>query len=179
MRQHSNGDQHLLQQLLQEKRDAIHQRWVQLVLDGYPPESAERMRREPDPFTNPVGTTTVRETGRILDGIIDGTEPASFSESLEALLRIRAVQEFPPSQAAGLAVLLKRAIRDELMGKLRDDGTLRELLDLESRIDEVGLRSFDLYMACRERIFQIRLSEYAGTAERALERMNRRVEGVR
>jgi hypothetical protein len=43
---------------------------------------------------------------------------------------------------------------------------LDELLHLESRIDALSLAAFDIYMACRERIAEIRIGEVKAERER-------------
>ena len=55
--------------------------------------------------------------------------------------------------------LLKKAIREKLKEELQEARVVEELLEFESRIDEMALLAFDVYMQCREKIYQIRTRE--------------------
>jgi hypothetical protein len=53
------------------------------------------------------------------------------------------------------------------------------VLKLESRIDELALLAFEIYMQCREKIYECRVNEVKGQREIAmklLERTNRILE---
>ena len=89
-------------------------------------------------------------------------------DSLDKIIRIRAIQEFSPSQAIGIIPFLKKVVKEELVSEVKENGNLGELNELESRMDKLTLMSFDIYMACREKIFEIRIHEIAVQRESAL-----------
>jgi putative component of toxin-antitoxin plasmid stabilization module len=53
---------------------------------------------------------------------------------------------------------------------LRDTGLSRQLLEIEARIDRLGLAAFDQYMACREKIYELKANEARDRTFRAFER---------
>lgn len=163
----------MLSDLLAARRESILKRWHQSILEGYPADTAGFMHREKDRFLNPVGHAISGEIGPIFDETVKGASSEKLSSSLNNLLKIRAVQDFTPSQAAAFVFLLKKAIREELEPELRQQGLAAELLEFESRIDGVALLAFDLYVACHEKIYEIRIKEISNRSARVLERLNR------
>ena len=67
-------------------------------------------------------------------------------------VRIRAVQDLSASEAVGFVFLLKQAVRDVLPGK-------HGLSGLHDRIDRLTLEAFDRFVACREKIYELRMRE--------------------
>ncbi|HWR90481.1 MAG TPA: RsbRD N-terminal domain-containing protein [Dissulfurispiraceae bacterium] len=148
-----------LESLLSRKRSAILKRWCNAILETYPSDTAHFLRSQKNRFTNPVGQTIAEETERVFDDLIRGAEALEASRFLDNIIRIRAVQEFPPSQALSFIFDLKKAVRDELAGELLDGGMAAQLEAFESSIDSLMLHAFDGYMKCREKIFEIRTEE--------------------
>ena len=75
----------------------------------------------------------------------------TIDSALDAVLRIRAVQDVSPSQAVGFVIQLRSV--------LREAPATFDLPLLESRIDQLSLAAFDKYMQCREQAFAARLHE--------------------
>src|SRR3989304_4581594 len=105
---------------------------------------------------------------------------------LDGIVRIRAVQDFTPSQALAFVFALKKVIRGELGrpphlyplplggGGQGEGGEWAEDLGaLDGRIDEVALLAFDLFMRCREQMFTIKADE-ARRRTSLLQRMQER-----
>lgn len=148
-----------LESLLSRKRSAILKRWCNAILETYPSDTAHFLRSQKNRFTNPVGQTIAEETERVFDDLLRGAEASEASLYLDNIIRIRAVQEFSPSQALSFIFDLKKAVRDELAGELLDGGMAAQLEAFESSIDSLMLHAFDGYMKCREKIFEIRTEE--------------------
>jgi hypothetical protein len=70
---------------------------------------------------------------------------------------LRAVQDFTAGQAVSFPFLLKKIIREEC--KADCTRCPDEFADLEARIDELTLLAFELYVKCRERLFEIKYNE--------------------
>jgi hypothetical protein len=130
------------------------------------------LREEKDQFANPVGCTISNEIAALYDELLQGTDTEKLSPFLERIIRIRAVQDFSPSQAIGFIFSLKRVIRDELGSEIRKDGIVEELTTFESRIDELALRAFEIYVRCRERVYEIRVNEVKNRTFGLLKRAN-------
>ncbi|KPK65892.1 MAG: hypothetical protein AMS21_03620 [Gemmatimonas sp. SG8_38_2] len=148
-----------LRQLLLEKREVIARRWLGVVLATYPGDSGAVFASEKDPFANPVGHSLRMGTERILDVLLEGTDDEGIRESLYEIMKIRAVQQFAPSQAVEFVFRLKDVVRAELGGAVSDPQYSRELGELDAQIDEITLAAFDAYVECREQVHQLRINE--------------------
>jgi hypothetical protein len=91
---------------------------------------------------------------------------------LNDIIRIKAVQDFTPSQAVSFLPLLKKVVRDELGSDIQRQHFSEELAAFESQIDNLALLSFDIYMKCREKIFELRVNEIKTMTFRLLKRAN-------
>jgi hypothetical protein len=94
-------------------------------------------------------------------------------EALEAIIRIRAVQDFSPAEAVGFVFLLKRAVREVLEGASSGSLPANMQSELEARIDALALSAFEIYTRCREQLFEIRVREAQRRTAALLERFNR------
>jgi hypothetical protein len=124
------------------------------------------LKNQQDPFANPVGSTFRRELEIVLNGLSEWVDPGNLTPSLDAIVRIRAVQEFRPSDALAFMVHLKKAIREELQEVRMSPELVNDLARLDFRIDELTLAAFDLYVACREKIAEIRVGEARAERDR-------------
>ena len=87
------------------------------------------------------------------------------------MVRVRAVQEFTPSEALAFLFELKSVIRG-VVGEA--DGVAlgqEELGEIDGRVDQLALLAMDIYIECRERIFEIRVNEIRNSSIKVLERM--------
>lgn len=162
-----------VQDLLIKNKKPILERWFDLILETYPPDSATLMRRDRDPFTNPVGSTISREIEILFERLCLGILDEKCMSSLDSILKIRSVQTFSPSQAVGFIFLLKRAVRETLKDEMDRESLMKDWLDFQLRIDGLALRAFDIYMSCREKIYEIRISQARAEREMALRMMER------
>jgi hypothetical protein len=158
-----------LDELLGEKQPAILNRWLELILDGYPESTGRFLRSESDRFRNPIGATLARELEGLYRALRAGSDREVMVEHLDPIIRIRAIQDFSPADAVGFVFQLKRAIREEL----REDRLGEEWSVFESQIDELALQAFDVFMKCREQIYQLRADEVKRQAYVRLDRANR------
>lgn len=145
--------------LLSEKEGRIQDRWVQATLQTYPADSQRFLKGQKDRFANPVGYTLSREIRALFGHLLKGLDAEEVVPVLDRIVRIRAIQDFSASQATGFIFFLKAIIREELGQDLGEARIREALLRFESRIDELALLAFDVYMKCREKIFEIRASQ--------------------
>ena len=87
--------------LLQE-RNAILDEWFHAVTATYPPETARTLKAESNEFANPVGHSTRHGLAGVYDEFIRESETDKISPFLDRIIRIRAIQDFSPSQAVAL-----------------------------------------------------------------------------
>ncbi len=149
-----------LQALLVERREALCRRWLDAVLAEYGEQTAARWARVRDQFANPVGHTLVTGLPQLLEAVAGGGEtPAGAATALEAILRIRSVQDLAPSRAVGFVYRLRDAIRDELAAELAGGALAAELAEVDGRIERLAWLSFDVYVRLREQVFRLRQEE--------------------
>jgi hypothetical protein len=147
----------VLREWLERHRSEVLDRWRSLVYESYPEEAARFFRKEKDRFKNPVGRSVHRATATLLDGVLLGRGAEGVPEALEAIVRIRAVQDFSPSEAVAFVFLLKRAVREELEAAAAEPLPRTALADLETRVDSLALSAFETYTHCREQVYEIRV----------------------
>ena len=161
-----------LNDLLAEKKTSILEKWFDLIIESYPPDTAKFLKDKQNRFTNPVGATISKGISDIFDALLNGSDSVDVNEFLDNVIRIRAVQDFSPSQALSFMFLLKKVIRGELNAALSENALAGEMSALESRIDELSLSAFDIYMKCREKLYEIRANEVKSMTFRLLQRAN-------
>jgi hypothetical protein len=147
-----------LRDLLSQRRSALSRRWLDHLLaergeEGVPP------RRDRDAFADPVGHTLATELPRLVDVLGGDGELSAASAPLEAIIRIRAVQELAPSQAVGFVHRLRDAVRAELADELAGGALGDELAALEGRIERLTLLAFDVFVSVREELSRLRQEE--------------------
>ena len=150
-----------------------------MTLDTYPAESSRFLKQEKDRFANPVRYTTSQEMEALYDELLHGLNPDRLFASLDNIIKIRAVQDFSPSQAIAFAFLLKKAIREELKGEIQENQLFDELLKFESRIDKLALLALDVYTQRRDKVQELRVNEVKAQKEmifKVLERTNQMLE---
>ena len=145
--------------VLAERKAELSKRWADLILGTYPKETQKVWTRQKDRFQNPVGAAIFEATGALFDHLIEWQDAGAIAASLDKLIRIRAVQDFTPSQAISFVFLLKKLLRDEFFKEMRKNGTLEDLLRFEAKVDNLAMMSFDIYSKSREEIFRFRVEE--------------------
>jgi hypothetical protein len=147
-----------LESILLERRSAILKEWLERTLGTYPDSTARLFARVDDRFRNPVGHTFREVLPALLDSLLRSADTAALVPLLDRIVRLRAVQDFTASQAVAFVFLLKRVIRGELEGQAVRGS--EEMAALEARIDELGLLAFDVFMKCREQIYELKAREF-------------------
>ena len=150
----------MLTTLLAKKRTAIQERWFSIITETYHADSVAFFKDVKNQFANPVGSTISKEVKVLFDCLVDRADEAAIAEAMAGINRIRAVQEFSASQAVAFIFFLKTAIREECREELSNPKFVNELLSLESAIDAMALIAFDTYMQCRERLNDIKYSDF-------------------
>jgi hypothetical protein len=162
----------VLKDFLLQKKSAILKKWFDRVLETYPQETQRFLQRQKDPFANPIGSTILKGIEGLYEELLQGDDFAKASFFLDNIIRIRAVQDFSPSAAISFIPFLKKIIRDELPGDPGEDDSFEDLLEFASRIDQLTLLAFDIYVACREKLYEIRINEIKNRSARVLERLS-------
>ena len=142
--------------LLEQNRETILGKWFDLIAETYPRATSEFLAKQADRFRNPVGHAISQGIGPIYDQVVSAMNRDELLNALDGIIRIRAVQEFSPSEAVAFVFQLKAVIRDVMDEQLQRSERWDDLVDLESRIDRVALLAFEKYTECREKLHEIR-----------------------
>lgn len=159
-----------LKHLLAERREGIVKKWFETVVETYPADVASFMRNTSAQFTNPMGYNFAHGIEGLFDGLVKGLLPDAVSDFLDEILRLRALQDFAPSEAVAFIFRLKRLVREELKAELTGGAHVAELEAFDSAVDDLALFAFDLYMRCREKLYDIKAKEAQKATFRLLQK---------
>lgn len=146
-----------LAEAFRNHRKKIVRLWVEYTLSTY--KSSTFFGKEGDKFANPVGGNTREALDSLFVLLSKSADPKTFSEPLERIMQIRAIQEFAPSQAVSPIHAVKHITRDVLAADKDRCHLVNELYDFEFAVDMAVLAAFDIYMECRERLYSVRIAE--------------------
>jgi hypothetical protein len=159
----------MLKEILNKKKASIVHNWTELIFNSYPAEAVNFLSTKKNQFSNPIGYTVTTNAEKIFDELINDCDFERIKLLLDDIIKIRAVQSFPPSQAVYFLLDLKKAIRDECKAELLDKSVSDELSNFELLIDKMLIIGFELYMEAREKVFKIRVNEIKSRSIKALE----------
>jgi hypothetical protein len=164
-----------LEKILVEKRDLIVEKWFDAILATYPEDARKFLAAKRRRITNPVGSTISGGVSSLFDHLVRGTdlECDEVVGVLDDIIRIRAIQEFTPAQALGFIFQLKTIVREAVWSQVREGRDLEELLTFEAGIDKLSLLAFNIYMQCREKIYELKTSEFKRRYSRIVDRASR------
>ncbi len=164
-----------LQELLTKNRERVVEKWRQGIIDTYPVDGRGFLRQQDDRFANPIGYVVREETDRLFGCLVNDTDPEATRSSLDKLIRIRAVQDFLPSEAVSFVLLLKPIIRELLAEEIETHALHDELQTTEDAIDGMQLMALDCYTLCRDRISEIKVNDARRSTAKLIERLNARL----
>jgi hypothetical protein len=160
-----------IEDFLAARKSDILEKWFIQVTDAYSPDTAHFLKNQKDSFANPVGSNIREGLAGLLDHLTANEHLSPPEGFLDQIIRIRAVQTmFSPSQAVSFIFDLKKIIRDQLKKELKDMDSLLQLKVVDDRIDALGLAAFDIFVSCRERIYEIKANQEKNKVYRAFER---------
>ncbi len=142
---------------LKSKKKDILSLWIERTLDSY--TSPDFFKKSKDQFSNPVGANISSGLTSIFDLLLENATPDAFSQPVDQVVRIRAVQEFTPAQAVAPFLELKWVVKQILSSDKNTKPLLTDLDHFDCDIDRVALIAFDIYIQCREQLYQNRINE--------------------
>lgn len=146
-----------LSEALKSREDNILALWTERTLDSY--TSSGFFKKSLDRFANPVGANIREGLAWLFRLIAAGADAQEFAGPLDQVIRIRAVQEFTPAQAVAPILELKWVVRQIFSADTKCRELLPQLAPFDCDVDRAGLKAFDLYMECRERLHKARIRE--------------------
>ena len=148
-----------LSRLLEKNRPASLKKWLGEIFDTYPSDTSRFLQGEMDIFANPVGHAITANAECVLKGLIRGDDPRALSAYLEQIIRIRAVQDFTPSEAVSFIASLKTVITGQLKTEINKYNLCDEWGKFETRIDSLTQCAYELHTEMKKRIDLIRTKE--------------------
>lgn len=148
-----------LKEQMLDRRAAILARWTEQTLSTYPKDTVTFLRKQKDPFANPVGHAILAGQETLLDALLGDDDLEAAIAPLQDIVRIRAVQEFTPTEALGFVFLLKDAVAASVGKGIEESPDAEAFRRFCDRVDALALAGFDFYAECRQRVYELRLTE--------------------
>jgi len=148
-----------IEDFLLKHKSTILGKWFNLILESYPSEVSRFFKKNVDRFQNPVAYQISRGIEGIYDTLATGGSLDTMKPLLDEVIRIGAVQEVAPSKALSFFALLKGLVRAELAKKELGDTMAGDMVCFETKLDELTFLSFDVYMGCREKLFELKVND--------------------
>ena len=159
---------------LEARKETIVAKWFDDALSMYVQDASALFARQKDQFANPVGHSLREGTLAIFEALLNGRDAEKIRQHLGEIIKIRAVQQFSASSALCFIFRLKDIVREEVAEILKDAEILSEYLLFERKVDEVALTAFEVYLECREQLFEIRASEMKRSVSWVVNKLNER-----
>lgn len=136
---------------------AVAKRWVEQTLASYRTPLMVHAAGDEDPFRNPVAHTVRQNLTTLTQQLLGAMDQTAVASALDAIVRLRAVQDFSAAEAVGFVFDLRSLVRE---------ASSPIAASLDQRIDQLALMAFDIYMNCRQQIFELRAREIRLQAQR-------------
>lgn len=146
-----------LSEALQEKKKQILSIWIDRTLDSY--TSSDFFKSSRDQIANPIGANVRAGLSKVFDLLLQGAKAEAYTSALDQVIRIRAIQDFTPSQAVVPFLELKWVVRQVLADDKKINPLAEDLAEFDCEVDRVALAAFDIYAGCREQLYQVRIQE--------------------
>lgn len=148
----SSGDD-----IISSRRDRWTDKWFNAVIRTYPEESARFFKDTRDPFANPVGAALKKGITDLFEVITADTfDRDAAHAALEPMVRVRAIQEFSPSQALGFITAIKPIMEKDSEAAARSGAGAEKLSRMAENADKALLTAFDIYMDCKKQVYGLR-----------------------
>ncbi len=154
-----SAEKELVLERLSNQRHTVVSQWLACTLKDRDSCSSDSLQQDHDAFRNPVGHILEENLPVLFDALVENRSPATYRQNLDAIVRLRAVQDCSASDAVSFVFSLKEIIQRVMAGQSQFDPRGIGCAALEARIDAMALLAFDLYMSCREQIYEARLNE--------------------
>ncbi|MFP4194621.1 MAG: RsbRD N-terminal domain-containing protein [Desulfobacterales bacterium] len=145
------------EEIISANRNRWISQWFDAVINSYPEESAGFFKDTSDPFSNPVGATLKKGIKDLFDVVTAGNfDSRAAHEALEPMIRLRALQEFTPSEALGFITDIKWIIRGDSAADQNNQAVAERLDRIAEAADRALLTAFDIYMECKKHVYDLR-----------------------
>ena len=135
-------------------RDRFFEEWLACTIGTYPEQTRRLLREDRDWFRNPVGHTLDASLRGLTEELFGRFDRARVTAWLDAVVHLRAVQDFSPADAVGFVALARHAA--DRVSEHGSPGLSPGALDvLGARIEDMVAIAADLFNRCRDKIHAI------------------------
>ena len=159
-----------LNKKLHDKKKQISAKWLDALLDTYKSQGAKFFRETGNEFANPVGATFRASLDSLLDFLLTGDKGKGIENPVLGIVRIRAVQGFAPSVATNFVFAARNILQAEAGDLMYSPKGVAEWKEIQARIDEMTLLTFNMYMECREKIWKHKANHLYDRTNKLLEK---------
>ena len=152
---------------LSTRKEALAAAWQKRMLATLPNQGVGFLATSKDPMKNPMGVTFRAGADGVIGALIEGAPREELEHRINDLIHLRAVQSLAPSMALAFIPELKELVRREIGNR---DFPEQELSEFDRAIDELLYLSFDIYVRCREQIFELRARSMRDRSYKLMER---------
>ena len=135
-------------------RDRFFEELLACTIGTYPDQTRRLLREGRDSFRNPVGHTLEVSLRGLTEELFGGFDRDRVTAWLDAVVHLRAVQDFSSADAVGFVALARHAA-DRVSGPDSPGLGPEALLVLGARIDDMVVIAADLLNRCRDEIHAI------------------------
>ena len=148
-----------LLELLDEKKGAIIEQWIDCALSEYHHDASKFLKSQKDQFANPLGYNTRKSLNDIFNTLIQDVPVSNVAQDIEDFIKMKSIQDAAPSAAVSFIFALKTIVRKACPTD-QAAALEKEYLRFEARIDDMALLIFDMYMNSRELLYKVQLNEF-------------------
>ncbi len=130
---------------------AVEERWFAAAAAAYGELIAAHASAERDPFRNPIGHSLRQNLAVLVRELFGAMDVAAVDAAFAEIMALRSIQDLSVERAVGFVFALR--------GIAEDQAPQMPAEDIETRIDRLAVSAFEQYLACRERLAQLRLNE--------------------
>ncbi|MDY6820717.1 MAG: hypothetical protein SVN78_03725 [Deferribacterota bacterium] len=142
-----------------DKKNKILDDWFNHLISHYDDNKLDYLEKERDPFLNPVKYIFKSALGSIFSYIFEDEELDLVSQDIEKLIKLLALNGPKASEVLGLFVFFKQHINALFMSSFSLEEKIDEYNEITNIFDNLLLKIFDMYVQCREKIYEIRVNE--------------------
>jgi hypothetical protein len=159
---------------LRESREGLIAKWQQAVIDSYPEGAGKFLSVNKSQFGNPIGFALQQDLPKIFDELSGSMNQEVLSSSIENIIKLRAVQEFTPSEAIGFINLLKVIIISEVQSMMTDKTFADSYFQFDKNIEIANGIAFEKYLEMKLKLSEIKINEIRNRNQKMVDRLTKK-----
>ena len=109
----------------------------------------------------------------MFDELLQGIDTDRTAPILAEIVKLKAVQDFTPGQALQFVFELKDVLYDLKNEKIKGEAMpYDQVRTFELEIDKLARLAFDIYVSCKEKLYEIRVNEIRNQTHMLIRRVN-------